>query len=59
MAVAARDVRLAAVDEHIGVAAAGDRVREDAGPHLLSRAERVDRELPLVMAAVRERGRRL
>ena len=52
--VAAGDVRLAALREHVGAAAAAEVVLGHAGPHLLAGAEAVDRDLALVVAAVRD-----
>ena len=55
MPVAARDVRLAALDEDVGAAAAAEiALASTPGTHLLSRAEPVDRDLALVVAAVRD-----
>ena len=54
MPVAAGDVRLAALGEHVGAAAAAEIVLGDAWSHLLARAEPVDRDLALVVAAVRD-----
>ena len=54
MTVAAGDVRLPPLGEHVGMAAAGQRVRGHAGPHLLAGSEGVDRDLALVVAAVRD-----
>ena len=54
MPVAAGDVRLPALGEHVGAATAAEVVLGDARPHLLARAEAVDRDLPLVVAAVRD-----
>ena len=54
MAVAAGDVRLAALREHVGAAAAAEVVLGHARPHLLAGAEPVDRDLALVVAAVRD-----